>query len=85
MSLRKHFHCHVTNAYMKIKKLRKKRTNVNILLTTAAIVMIWRWTWWLLDMFVFPNNPFFSYLVSLFLWVFLLFVDNEDLDELESK
>lgn len=85
MSLHKHFHRHVTNAYMKIKKLRKKRTNVNILVTTMAIVMIWRWVWWLLDMFVFPNDPFFSYLISVLLWIFLLFVDNEELDELESK
>jgi len=85
MYLRKKFNRHVTNAYMKIKKLRRNRTNINIFVTTVAIVMIWRWTWWLLDMFVFPNNPFLSYLVSVLLWVFLLFIDNEELDELESK
>ncbi|MDD3263151.1 MAG: hypothetical protein PHR61_04925 [Candidatus Absconditabacteria bacterium] len=85
MSLHKHLHRHVTNAYMKIKKLRKNRTNINILVTTMAIVMIWRGVWGLLDMFVFPNNPFFSYLISVFLGILLLFIDNEELDELESK
>jgi uncharacterized membrane protein YobD (UPF0266 family) len=42
MYLRKKFNRHVTNAYMKIKKLRRNRTNINIFVTTVAIVMIWR-------------------------------------------
>ena len=85
MSLRKHIHRHATNAYMKIKSLRKRRTNINILITTMAVVMIWRGVWGIMDIYLFPDQPFLSYLFSLLLGTFLLFVDNEELDELESN
>jgi F0F1-type ATP synthase assembly protein I len=72
-------------AYQKIKKIRKKRSNINILLTTMAVVMIWRWVWWLLDKFLFPGYEVLSYLIGMLMGIFLLFVDDERLDELWDK
>gem|GEM_PF-6111851 len=37
-----HLKKHANIAYQKFKKIRKKRSNLNILITTAAVVMIRR-------------------------------------------
>jgi hypothetical protein len=58
---------------------------MNIFLTTAAVVMIWRWVWELLDIYLLPNNRVLSLIIGMILWIFLLFVDNEKLDELDEK
>jgi len=80
-----HLRKHAQIVYKKLKRLRKKRSNMNILLTTAAVVMIWRWVWELLDLYLFPNNRLVSLIIWIIIWVFLLFVDNEELDELDEK
>lgn len=82
-----HYHLkkHAEIAYRNIKWLRKKRSNMNIFLTTAAVVMIWRWVWELLDIYLFPNNRVVSLMIWMIIWIFLLFVDNEKLDELDEK
>ena len=71
--------------YKKIKNIRQKRSNINIFLTTVARVMIWRWVWELLDLYLFPNNHKVSIIVGIIIWIFLLFVDNEKLDEIDHK
>ncbi len=83
--IKHHLHKHAQIAYNKFKKLRRKRSNMNIFLTTAAVVMIWRWVWELLDLYLFPNNRMVSLIIWMILWIFLLFVDNEELDELDEK
>ena len=80
-----HLKKHAQIAYKKIKWLRSKRSNMNIFLTTAAVVMIWRWVWELLDIYLFPHNRVVSLIIGMILWIFLLFVDNEKLDELDEK
>ncbi|MFZ2151124.1 MAG: hypothetical protein WAZ12_05290 [Candidatus Absconditicoccaceae bacterium] len=82
-----HYHLkkHAEIAYRNIKGLRKKRSNMNIFLTTAAVVMIWRGVWELLDIYLFPNNRVVSLMIGMIIGIFLLFVDNEKLDELDEK
>ena len=74
---------HVIKGYNFLKKIRKKRNNINILLTTLAIVMIRRWAWWLLDKYLFPNNEILSLIISVVIWIIILFIDDEMLDELD--
>lgn len=80
-----HLKKHANIAYWKIKRLRTKRSNLNIFLTTAAVVMIWRGVWELLDIYLLPNNHVLSLVIWMILWVFLLFVDDERIDELWEK
>ena len=80
-----HLKKHANIAYKKIKRLRKKRSNLNILITTAAVVMIRRWVWELLDLYLFPHNHVLSLVIWMIIWIFLLFVDDERLDELWEK
>ncbi|MCF7834835.1 hypothetical protein K9M48_02145 [Candidatus Gracilibacteria bacterium] len=54
-------------------------------MTTIAVVMIWRGCWGLLDMYLLPNHYTLSLIIGLILGIFLLFVDNEKLDELDEK
>jgi hypothetical protein len=63
-------------------KLRKSKWNLNMIVIIIAIVMIWRWIWWILDKILFPDHPMISYLVSVCIWIVILLVDNNKLDEL---
>jgi hypothetical protein len=83
--IKHHFKKHAKFAYGKIKILRNKRTNLNIFLTTVAVVLIWRWIWELVDIYIFPHNRVLSLIIGLIIWIFLLFIDNEKLDELDEK
>lgn len=83
--IRHHFKKSWKIAYQKIKRLRKKRSNLNIFLTTMAVVMIWRGVWELLDLYLLPNNHVLSLVVWMIIWIFLLFVDDEKLWELSEK
>jgi hypothetical protein len=84
-NLNKHIKKNAKIAYKKIKRLRKKRSNLNIFLTTVSVVMIWRGVWWLLDLYLFPNKHVLSLVIWMIIWIFLLFVDDERLDELWEK
>ena len=69
--------------FKKIKKFRKKHnSNWNIFLVCVCIVMIWRGVWNLLDIFVFPNNPFVSNIICILLWLTILLIDDWKLWEL---
>lgn len=83
--IKQHLNKHAQIAYKKIRRLRRKRSNLNIFLTTVAVVMIWRWVWELLDLYLFPHNRILSLIIGLIVWIFLLFVDNDELDELDEK
>ena len=47
--------------------------------------MIWRWIWDLLDIYLFPDNPFISNLASVALWIIVLLIDDGKLWELEAE
>ena len=46
-------------------KLENKRTTLNSLIIVVAIIMLWRGVWGLLDIYLFPDIPTLSYVVSI--------------------
>lgn len=69
-----------------LKNFRKNRdSNLNILIECIAIVMIWRGVWDFLDIYLFPDDPFMSNLISIALWIIILLVDDGKLWELEAE
>ena len=70
----------------KFKKFRKNyNSNRNIFLVCIAIVMIWKWIWDLLDMYIFPNHPLVSNLICISIGVAVLLVDDGKLWELQEE
>ena len=71
------------------RKIRKFRRNYNsnrkIFLVCIAVVMIWRWIWDLLDMYIFPNYPLFSNLICIGIWIVILLMDDGKLWELQEE
>ena len=70
-------------AYRKIKKFRKdNNSNLNTIVVCISVIMVWRWIWDLLDMYVFPNTPLLSDLLCIALWIAILLIDDWKLSEL---
>ena len=70
----------------KIKNFRKDYdSNRNILVVCIAIVMIWKWIWELLDMYIFPNWPLVSNLICIAIGVSILLIDDGKLWELQEE
>ena len=64
--------------------MRDRNSNASILIECVAIIMIWRWVWDLLEIYVFPNNPLASNLVCVIVWVLVLLLDDWKLFELQE-
>ena len=72
--------------FKKFKKFRRNyNSNRNIFLVCIAIVMIWKWIWDLLDMYIFPNHPLLSNLICICIGVAVLLVDDGKLWELQEE
>ncbi len=56
--------------------------NLKIFILAVAVIMIWRWVWNFLDHYLLPNYFVLSNLLSIWLWVLILFLNDYDLDEL---
>ena len=54
-----------------------------VLVTAAAVVFFWRGVWGILDHYLFPENPMLSYLSSLLLGLFILWLDDKEISELQ--
>ncbi len=61
---------------------RKRQPVIRILLVATAAVMVWRGAWGLMDLYVFPNDPFVSYVISLIVGLAILFATQHLEDEL---
>ncbi len=48
----------------------------------TGVVFVWRGLWNLMDMYIFPDRPFLSNLVSIGIGLFLLYLPDEDIKEL---
>lgn len=79
----------MTNILAKIKEkspllgLKTLHPAVNALVVVLAIIMLWRGIWGLLDMYLFPEHPTLSYLVSLALGALVLYLDDFSLKDLK--
>ena len=71
------------------KRVRRFRrdynSNRNIFVVCIAIVMIWKWIWELLDMYVFPNHPLISNLLCICIGILVLLIDDGKLWELQEE
>ena len=57
------------------KKLSKLKTHHQIIFATIiafAVICFWRGTWGLLDLYLLPGNPLWSYWISVALGLFVL-------------
>jgi hypothetical protein len=53
----------------------------NIIIVTA-VVFVWRGLWNLMDIYVFPENPAISNIVSILIGLLLLYLPDDDIKEL---
>jgi len=68
---------------------RKERTRlkhlIESLMVGTALILFWRGAWGLLDLYLFPNNQMLSSAVSVGLGLFILFIDDLELNEINSR
>lgn len=87
----------ITNIQMKRFKKKKKKerdkrllkkfrndsnSNLNMLISCASVIMIWRAIWDLCDTYIFPDNLLLSDIVCLIIWIVVLLIDDGKLKEL---
>ena len=60
---------------------RYKKKIFEALFVAFAIVAIWRGTWGLMDLYLFPNYEIFSYILSIILGMVILYYTENLLEE----
>ena len=63
-------------------KRNRTRRNIRLFLVAAAVIMIWRGIWGLLDHYLFPENPDMSHVISILIGLVILLFDDFALTEL---
>jgi len=70
--------------FKKIKEYLNRRKNLRVILDILGAVSVWWGIWGILDLFIFPGNQLFSYIVSIiFGFIILLLVNENGLDDLK--
>jgi len=68
------------------KRYKKTRSHfhrsIYYLITGLGIVVFWRGIWGLLDIYLLPNNPEWSYLISTVAGLFILFLNDYSFDDI---
>lgn len=64
-------------------RLKDLHPTVNAIVVVFAIIMLWRGVWGLLDVYLFPGSPTFSYLLSIALGALVLHLDDFSLKDLK--
>ena len=73
------------SCFRKFRRFMKDRnSNASILIECIAIIMIWRWVWDLLEIYVLPNSPLASNLTCVIVWILVLLLDDWKLFELQE-
>jgi hypothetical protein len=67
----------------KIAELKARYPLINVVIIISAIIMLWRGVWGLLDTYLFPGSPVFSYLVSVAVGALILYLDDFKMDYLK--
>ncbi len=68
---------------MGIDRLRKKNPVMFAILIGTSVVLFWRGMWGLLDLYLFPNIPWLSYVLSVITGLVILYVTHFLTRELE--
>lgn len=69
--------------FKSIRRFLKKRNGLNTILELLGAIAIWWGIWGIMDLFVFPNNELWSYLISIILGFLIIFVVGGELDDLK--
>ena len=69
--------------FKNIRKFLKKRSRLSTLLELLGAIAIWWGIWGIMDLFVFPQNEFLSYLISILLGFLIIFIVGGELDDLK--
>lgn len=69
--------------FKNIRKFLKKRDRLSTILELLVAVAIWWGIWGILDLFVFPYNQLWSYLISIVLGFLIIFIIGGELDEIK--
>lgn len=67
----------------KTAELKVRYPLINVVIVIVAIIMLWRGVWGLLNTFLFPGSPVFSYLASVALGVLILYLDDFKIEYLK--
>jgi hypothetical protein len=67
-----------------IKLFKSKRKLLLVFSGVFGVILVWRGIWGLMDLYLFPDHPEFSYLLSIIFGFFILLVDDLELEELNS-
>lgn len=59
------------------------KANTKILVLAIAVVCVWRGTWGILDLYLFPNNSLLSFIVSIAIGLLILYTDDRSISELK--
>ena len=63
--------------------LKKLHPTVNAIVIVVAIIMFWRGIWGLIDLYLFPDSPMFSHLLSIALGALILYLDDFSIKDLK--
>ncbi len=69
--------------FKRIRKFLKKRSQLGMLIELLGAIAIWWGIWGIMDLFVFPNNELWSYLLSIILGFLIIFIVGGELDDLK--
>lgn len=68
----------------KLQELKALHPAANVIVIIFAIIMLWRGVWGLLDTYLFPGSPTFSYLTCIALGAVILYLDDFKIDNLKK-
>ncbi len=63
--------------------LKELHPTINAIVVVIAIIMFWRGIWGLIDLYLFPDSPTFSHLLSILLGALILYLDNFSINNLK--
>lgn len=63
--------------------LKKLHPSINAIVIVIAIITFWRGVWGLIDLYLFPDSPTFSHLLSIALGALILYLDDFSVNDLK--
>lgn len=70
---------------MIFKSKKNKKTliyNIRVFLLLLAVVVIWRWIWNIFDRYFFPDYFIISNILSIVIWLVIIFINDYELEDL---
>ena len=67
----------------KLQQLKVLYPSANVIVIIFAIIMLWRGVWGLLDTYLFPGSPTFSYLTCITIGAVILYLDDFKIDNMK--